>query len=94
MPLPSICFWALDSGFLYCLIENILPGAFTIHSRGSGEIYGDMIYFSIVTLTTAGFGDILAVHKIAKVAVMTEMVTGVLYIAITIGRLVGLGKGE
>jgi len=81
-------------GFLYSLIEKLLPGAFAFQSQGIKEISGEMIYFSMVTLTTAGFGDIHAVHKIAKIAVMTEMITGVLYIAITIGRLVGIGTGN
>ncbi len=53
-----------------------------------------MIYFSFVTLTTAGFGDILAVHKFAKIVAMLEAVTGVLYIAVTIGRLIGINRAS
>jgi len=81
-------------GFLYSFIEKLHPGAFVFQAQESKDIYGDMIYFSIVTLTTAGFGDIHPVHKIAKAVVMTEAVTGVLFIAITIGRLVGIGSGQ
>jgi len=81
-------------GFLYSFIEKVLPGSFVYQAQGTKDISGDMIYFSFITLTTAGFGDILAVHKLAKVVVMMEVVTGVLYIAIMIGRLVGIGSGK
>ncbi len=77
-------------GFLYSFIEIIHPGAITYNKPESADISGDMIYFSFVTLTTVGFGDILPVYKIAKVIVMIESVLGVLYIAIMIGRLVGI----
>jgi len=77
-------------GFLYSFIEIILPGSIVYNIDKVGDISGDMIYFSFVTLTTLGFGDILPVHKVAKVIVMIEAVLGVLYIAILIGHLVGL----
>ncbi len=77
-------------GFLYSFIEIIIPGSIVYNIDKLGDISGDMIYFSFVTLTTLGFGDILPVHKVAKVVVMFETVLGVLYIAIMIGHLVGL----
>ena len=77
-------------GFLYSFIEIILPGSIIYSAQKVGDISGDMIYFSFVTLTTLGFGDILPIHKVAKVIVMIETVLGVLYIAILIGHLVGL----
>jgi voltage-gated potassium channel Kch len=43
-----------------------------------------------VTLTTVGYGDILPATSLARSLVSTEAVIGVLYIAILIGRLVGL----
>ena len=77
-------------GFLYSFIEIIMPGSIVYNINNLEDISGDMIYFSFVTLTTLGFGDILPVHKVAKVVVMFETVLGVLYIAILIGHLVGL----
>lgn len=81
-------------GFIYSLIEKIYPGAIVYQTQGNKDISGDMIYFSFITLTTAGFGDMLAIHKFAKIVAMTEAVTGVLYIAVTIGRLIGIRPGE
>jgi len=48
-----------------------------------------MIYFSFVTLTTLGFGDITPLDPIARALVYTEAIVGQLYIAILIGTLVG-----
>ena len=79
-------------GFIYSLIETLYPGAIVYQTQGNKDISGDMIYFSFITLTTAGFGDMLAIHKFAKIVAMMEAVTGVLYIAVTIGRLIGIRK--
>ena len=52
-------------------------------------IFWDMIYFSFVTLTTLGYGDITPTQPIAKSLAYTEALTGQLFIAILIGTLVG-----
>jgi len=79
-------------GFIYSFVELAQPGSFLINNSVAGETSSDLIYFSFVTLTTAGFGDISAVNKYAKSIVILEMITGVMYVAITIGKLVGLGS--
>lgn len=48
----------------------------------------DLTYFSFTTLTTVGFGDIVPVTKPAKAMVILEQVSGVLYVAALISRLV------
>lgn len=47
-------------------------------------------YFSFSTLTTAGFGDISPLSKVARTLAVMEAVTGTLYLAILISRLVGM----
>ena len=47
-------------------------------------------YFSIVTLTTLGYGDVLPVHSVARSLVVAEALIGQLYPAILIARLVSL----
>jgi voltage-gated potassium channel len=47
-----------------------------------------LLYFSLVTLTTLGYGDLLPVTPFARIVAALEAVTGVLYIAITVARLV------
>ena len=83
---------ALFFAFLYRLIFELVPGSFSIPGgahdgfAGSGTFY----YFSIVTLTTTGFGDIIAIHPMARSFVMVEVIIGQLYPAILLARLVTL----
>jgi hypothetical protein len=78
--------------FLYGLTEALAPGAFNISgSPAGGAARGETFYyFSIVTLTTVGFGDITAAHPFARSLVMLEALIGQLYPAILIARLVTL----
>lgn len=50
----------------------------------------EITYFSFVTLTTLGYGDILPEHPLARVLAYLEAVTGVLYLATLVARLVAL----
>ncbi len=53
------------------------------------------IYFSFVTLTTLGYGDILPMTSVAQTAAWMEAVVGQLFVAVTLARLVGMfGKNE
>jgi ion channel len=45
-------------------------------------------YFSFVTLSTAGYGDIVPVSRMARMLAVMESVTGLFYVAILIARLV------
>jgi hypothetical protein len=49
-----------------------------------------LIYYSLTTLTTTGYGDILPVSPWARSLANAEMVIGVLYLAILMARLVSL----
>jgi len=75
-------------GGLYSLIELTQPGSFSFSGEGGGEL-SSLFYFSFVTLTTLGYGDILPVAKIARTAAYLEAVTGVMFTAILIAGLVG-----
>ena len=77
----------------YALIHYLLPGAFNVPATLT-QYYGEtgeaFYYFSIVTLTTVGFGDVTAVAPLARSFVMAEALIGQLYPAILIARLVSL----
>lgn len=62
------------------------PAAFA----GPAERLGlpEMIYFSLVTITTLGYGDVLPVGRFARIVAGVEAAVGTLYIAVLIGRLV------
>ncbi len=64
-----------------------MPAALTQFGEPQGRVF---YYFSVTTLTTAGFGDITAVNPFARTLVMMEALIGQLYPAILIARLVSL----
>lgn len=74
----------------YRLIGHLNPEAFNALVSGhSGEL-GSMLYFSLVTLTTTGYGDITPIDPFARGLANMEAVLGQFYLAITIARLVAL----
>ena len=81
-------------GILYSLVFWANPASFS-HIDPSGQMLrGDMfsrfIYFSFVTLTTLGYGDITPTTRVARSLASLEAVVGQLYLAILVARLVGL----
>jgi hypothetical protein len=78
----------------YYLVALWIPGAFSIQgpiAQGDREsLQSQLFYFSFVTLTTLGYGDIVAVHPIVRMLVILEGVVGQLFPAILIARLVSL----
>jgi len=84
---------AMLFAFLYSFAEELAPGAFNMPggwTRTALEGGEAFYYFSIVTLTTVGFGDIAAVHPLVRSLVMLEALIGQLYPAILLARLVTL----
>ena len=81
--------------FTYAFLETVQPGSFRFHEAliSDGLVQdkvSDLIYFSYVTLTTLGYGDITPVSRPARMFASLEAITGQLYIAIVISRMVGL----
>lgn len=78
---------------LYGIASYVDHGAFS-PAPGSALTWNEGIYFSFVTLTTLGYGDITPVSPLARSLVMVEAVIGPMYLAILVARLVALYKGE
>ena len=76
----------------YGLIWELSPGAFaSLRAQAGGlEEVAAMPYFSLTTLTTTGYGDIVAVDPLARSLANLEAVVGQFYLAITVARLVTL----
>ena len=74
------------------LIWELSPGAFVnvVAPVGGAEEVGTMLYFSLTTLTTTGYGDIVAVDPFARSLANLESVLGQFFLAITVTRLVTL----
>jgi len=89
--LASLCVYLLMGfvwAFLFALVAASDPGSF----RGL-EVAGvsrELIYFSFVTLTTLGYGDIVPRSDMARTLAIVEAAMGQLYVAVMIARLVGL----
>lgn len=76
----------------YGLIWELQPDAFANlnYSPGGEAENAALLYFSLTALTTAGYGDIVAVDPFARSLANLESVLGVFYLAITVARLVTL----
>jgi hypothetical protein len=80
--------------FAYALLEEIAPGSFAaVPEMGRNDHVARvqrLRYFSFVTLTTVGYGDILPRSPAARTMAVLEAVMGQIYLAVLVARLVGL----
>ncbi len=84
--------WALS----YSLLEAVIPGSFTglVEQAANAKWNPDWVYFSFVTLTTLGYGDILPVTFSARALAYLEAIVGQFYLAILVAGLVGAYLSE
>jgi len=76
---------------LYQVVELFSSGSLSLLSQPMPPTKEHFIYFSFVTLSTVGYGDILPVHPISRSLATLEALVGQLYPTIFIGRLLSLG---
>ena len=87
--------------FAYTIVERINPHAFRhAHFISEGSVVTpvtewkndiqQMLYYSFVTQTTIGFGDILPVNHIARVLTITQAVIGQFYVAVVLAYILNL----
>ncbi|HJZ55558.1 MAG TPA: potassium channel family protein, partial [Gemmataceae bacterium] len=80
-------------GHLYTLVELLAPASFT--GEGFAEPKSDerhhllLTYFSFITLTTTGYGDITPRGALARGLAMAEAIVGQFYIAVLVADLIG-----
>jgi hypothetical protein len=92
MLIGAICVYMLIGvmwASMFTILENLHPGSFRIPESPVGEL-SDFFYYSFVTLTTLGYGDITPITSIARSLSIIEALIGQLYIAILVSRLVGV----
>ena len=78
---------------LYLAMDAFSPGAIQMGSHPADR-QTELLYFSLVTLSTIGYGDIVPLSGEARILAALEGVTGVLYIAITVALLVSRFRNE
>jgi hypothetical protein len=93
----AICVYLLIGygwAFVYALHDEILPASFAPIAELARNNYIERVmqfrYFSFMTLTTVGYGDILPRSPTARTMAALEAVMGQIYLTVLVARLVGL----
>ena len=87
----------LSWSFAYLLVAQLAPDAFFLNNgttTGHSLHGADAFYFSLITLSTVGYGDIIPVSNVARMLAAMEAITGSLFVAVLIARLVALYSSE
>ena len=79
---------AMMWGMIFILVELLQPGSITLGQTGEGSFH--FFYYSFVTITTLGYGDITPTSEIARSLALLEAVIGQIYLVVLVARLVGL----
>jgi len=89
-------FFGNTFGFIYAIIGRLDPNAFNIPAATASYL-GDNLsdissatYFSFVTLTTLGYGDITPINGVARSLAFLEAAMGQIYLTVLIASLVGI----
>ena len=99
MAVSTYLLLGLTWGMLYIVMFQLHPDAFSFGGAPvptsslapvKPDIFPVFIYFSLTTLSTLGFGDILPLSLQARYAAVAEGITGQFYLAILVARLVGM----
>ena len=77
--------------YLFLITHALIPNAFNVTDQ-SVNSWPSYLYFSFITLTTLGYGDILPTAPLAKSLVTLEAIIGVLSPTIMIARFVSSAK--
>ncbi len=77
----------------FSVLEILQPGSFQVPDHLSTDS-SYFTYYSYVTLTTLGFGDIIPMTNQARSLSLLEAIAGPIYLAILVARLVGMGISQ
>jgi hypothetical protein len=90
----AICIYILIGmvwAFSYLIAEEMFPGSFSGLNEDSWQ--GNLeqfIYYSMVTLTTVGYGDITPEQPVARFLAYMEGITSIFYTTILVASLIGV----
>jgi hypothetical protein len=80
-------------GIAYLLLETLQPGGLSMdparHPKHTVDWF-DCMFYSFVTLTSLGYGDMVPISAQARSLSILEAVSGIMYVAVLVARLVGL----
>lgn len=86
----TVLAWAY--AYLYFALQFIWPDSFTIFGEADAgdRTWFELLYLSITTMTSTGLSDIVAVTPHMRSFVLLQQISGMLYVALVVARLVGL----
>src|SRR4029077_3996769 len=87
----------LTWGFLFIVLFDLQPHAFSFGGASPPPeqlVTPILMYFSLTTLATVGYGDITPVTLVARYAAVSEGIAGQFYLAILVARLVGMQMSQ
>ncbi len=90
--MAAVCgyvFIGLMWAFVFSVLEGLQPGSFRL-GEGQSEDIRNFTYYSFVTQTTLGYGDITPLTAPTRSLSLLEAIIGQLYLAVLIARLVGI----
>lgn len=76
------------------MLARLEPGSFSVSPAGETLDGFNSFYFSFVTLSTIGYGDITPVSRIARMMAVVEAITGMFYVAVLVARLVSIHSAK
>src|SRR6266851_4392811 len=97
MSISTYLLMGLTCGLFYIVLHDLQPNAFSFGTAGPAseqQTIPVLIYFSLTTLSTIGFGDITPITLQARYAAVAEGITGQFYLAILVARLVGMQMSQ
>ena len=90
----AICIYILIGlvwSFAYLIAEEIFPGSFNGLTGTSWQTnIDDVLYYSMVTLTTLGYGDITPLQPLTRFLAFMEAITGIFFTTVLVASLIGL----
>lgn len=85
---------AIMWSFIFKIIETLQPGSFFTPEHILDKEGALFTYYSFVTITTLGYGDITPVKDVARAFAALEAVIGQIYLVVLVARLVGLNIAQ
>lgn len=83
--------WAF--AYVYVVCDAVFPASFaTAGSVAEARTWMELLYLSVAVLSSVGLSDIVPVTPMARAIVMLESFAGVMYIALVVSRLIGMGN--
>jgi voltage-gated potassium channel len=97
MSISTYLLLGFTCGLFYIVLHDVQPNAFSFGAGApltEAQTLPVLIYFSLTTLSTIGFGDITPVTLQARYMAVAEGITGQFYLAILVARLVGMQMSQ